>query len=73
MKKPQDGAFAEAVKSLVWTKKIMKAAGIEAKYTITVTDLGPGVEVCVPEKSYGLAQDVLPFSIGSATVKITKK
>jgi len=66
-------AFRGALATRDNVRTILESFNIEAEYIITVTDSGPGVEIRVSEKSYGAAQGALPFTIGSATVKIVKK
>ena len=49
-------------------RQVLEAAGIKARYVVTVTDQGPVVNIHVSVKHYDQARQALPFTIGSATV-----
>lgn len=52
---------------------VLEAAGIEADYLFIIRDSGPEVEIQVDPSQYGQATQALPFTIGSATVKIVSR
>lgn len=54
-------------------KAVLDAADIDADYLMVITDTGPGVEIRVDPKQFGLATTALPFTIGGATVKFSKR
>ena len=71
-KKQVDG-FAAALKTKESCKEILGFVGVAARYILSITDSGPVVEIVVKQADYNTAQMALPYTIGSANVKITKK
>lgn len=60
--------FSAAIETKNAARAVLEAAGIKARYVVTVTDQGPVVNIHVGAKQYDLARQALPFTIGSATV-----
>ena len=65
--------FRGAVATRDSAKAVLEAIGIQAKYSLALDDQGPKVYVRVGAKDFAAAQTALPFSMGSATVKVIKE
>lgn len=71
-KKTMRPDFRGAVATKDSAKAVLDAAGIQAKYTVTLGDDGPRVDIKVGSKDLHAAREALPFTIGSATVRVYK-
>lgn len=60
-------------KTRVEAQAVLEAAGIEADYVFVVRDSGPELEIQVDHSQHHQACQALPFTIGSAIVKIVGK
>ena len=60
-------------KSKEQAEAVLKAAGIEADYLFVLRDSGPEVEIQIDHSQYYQACQALPFTIGSATVKLVSR
>jgi hypothetical protein len=62
----------EAIRTRSQAEIVLRAAGVAAEYSVSITDSGPEVEIRVSPAQFGQATQALPFTIGSAVVKIVK-
>ena len=63
----------EARKTKEQAQLVLEAAGIGADYIMIIKDSGPEVEIQVDPTQYFQATQALPFTIGSATVRIVSR
>lgn len=71
-KKAMRPDFRGALATKDSAKAVLDAVGIQAKYTVTLGDEGPRVDVKVGPRDLHAAREALPFTIGSATVRVFK-
>lgn len=73
MKKSPSEAMEAARAAKENARKVLENDGIKATYGIVIRDTGVEVEISVLETDYRAACTALPFTLGSANVKIVKK